>query len=89
MPRYEYDRAICGTFPNFSLARRVSDARPDLRRRVAAICSVLSGNIGAFRQDRAAQGKEILLPKGAGAGCRCRGGAIFKIPRSEWKKKLL
>jgi hypothetical protein len=33
------------------------------RRRVAAICSVLSGNIAAFRQDRAAQGKEIFRPK--------------------------
>lgn len=92
MPRYEYDCANCGTFADFrslaeyQLPANCPDCGAELPRSVLCFPAI------SARSAKVAPGEVGKLSAGAaghGAGCRCCGGANFKIPRSEWKKKLL
>jgi hypothetical protein len=86
MPRYEYDRANCGAFPNFrSLAEYQMPAAPSCRD---LFCAFRQYRRVPPRSRRARQGNFPSEGDGHRAGCRCCGGANFKILRSEWKKKL-
>ena len=92
MPRYEYDCANCGTFADFrslaeyQLPANCPDCGAELPRSVLCFPAI------SARSAKVAPGEVAKLSAGMaghGAGCRCCGGANFKIPRSEWKKKLL